>query len=43
MGADYFDRLNAETPTRVWVNNPTPEEIDLAIAHGAVGSTTNPA
>ncbi len=41
--ADYFDRLAAETPSRAWVNNPTSEEIDLALAHGAVGSTTNPA
>jgi len=40
---DYFSRLVAETPTRVWVNNPTEEEIGLALAAGAVGSTTNPA
>jgi transaldolase len=32
-----------ETPTRVWVNNPTLNEIDLALAQGAVGCTTNPA
>jgi transaldolase len=38
----YFDRLVAETPTRVWVNNPTLEEIDLALGQGAVGCTTNP-
>ena len=40
---DYFSRLASETPTRAWVNNPTEEEIGLALAHGAVGSTTNPA
>jgi transaldolase len=40
---DYFSRLVAETPTRAWVNNPTVEEIGLALTHGAVGSTTNPA
>jgi transaldolase len=40
---DYFSRLVAETPTRVWVNNPTEEEIGFALANGAVGSTTNPA
>jgi transaldolase len=40
---DYFSRLKAETPTRAWVNNPTEPEIGLAIAHGAVGCTTNPA
>jgi transaldolase len=39
----YFLRMRAETPTRVWVNNPTLEEIDLALAQGAVGCTTNPA
>lgn len=43
MTATYFDQLTAETPTRVWVNNPTIEEIGLALAQGAVGSTTNPA
>lgn len=31
------------TPTRLWVNNPTVEEIDLALDQGAVGCTTNPA
>jgi transaldolase len=41
--ATYFAQLLAETPTRVWVNNPTVEEIGLALAQGAQGSTTNPA
>lgn len=40
---DYFSQLVSETPSRVWVNNPTTEEIDLALAKGAVGCTTNPA
>jgi transaldolase len=39
----FFTRLKAETPTRVWVNNPTLVETGLAIAQGAVGCTTNPA
>ncbi len=43
MTATYFDQLETETPTRVWVNNPTLEEIDLALGQGAVGCTTNPA
>lgn len=43
MVRSYFQQLVAETPTRVWVNNPTLEEIDLALEAGAVGSTTNPA
>lgn len=43
MAETFFTRLSAETPTRVWVNNPTFDEADLAIAQGAVGCTTNPA
>ena len=42
MSDTYFTRLRADTPTRVWVNNPTLEEIDLALAQGAAGCTTNP-
>lgn len=42
MGSDYFSGLRAETPTRVWVNNPILDEIGLALAQGAVGCTTNP-
>jgi transaldolase len=42
MSENYFSRLVSETPSRVWVNNPTIEEIDLALAQGAVGCTTNP-
>ncbi len=43
MTDTYFRRMRAMTPTRVWVNNPTPDEVDLALAQGAVGCTTNPA
>ena len=43
MARDYFSQLKAESPTRVWVNNPTVDEIGLAIEQGAVGCTTNPA
>ena len=42
MSETYFEQMRAETPTRAWVNNPTLEEIDLALAQGAVGCTTNP-
>jgi transaldolase len=38
----YFERVRAETGGRFWVNNPTSEEMDLALAHGAMGCTTNP-
>ena len=40
---DYFARLAAATPTRVWINNPTAQEVGLALDQGAVGCTTNPA
>ena len=42
MTATYFEQLLAETPTRVWVNNPTIEELSLALSQGARGCTTNP-
>jgi transaldolase len=42
MSSNYFRQLISETPTRVWVNNPTLHEVDLALVQGAVGSTTNP-
>ena len=43
MSESYFRRLLSGTPTRVWVNNPTPEEVGFALVEGAVGCTTNPA
>ena len=43
MSTTYFDRIVAETPTRVWVNNPSRAETDLAIANHAINCTTNPA
>lgn len=42
MGNDYFHRVNNQTPTMFWINNPTREEADVAIAAGAVGCTCNP-
>lgn len=39
----YFERVQEQTSTRFWVNNATREQADLAIAHGAVGCTQNPA
>lgn len=38
----YFHRINEQTPTRFWINNPTIEQAKAAIAAGAVGCTTNP-
>lgn len=39
---DYFKRVAQHTPTRLWINNVTPEEATLAIAAGATGCTQNP-
>ncbi len=42
MPQGYFRRV-AETGTRFWINNPTLDEVDKALAAGAVCCTTNPA
>lgn len=42
MKQGYFHRVTAQTPTRLWINNPTPEEARRAIDAGAVSCTTNP-
>jgi len=42
MKNDYFHRVAALTPTKMWINNVTPEEADRAIAAGAMGCTQNP-
>ncbi len=39
----YFHRLAEQTRTRLWINNPTREELDKAVEAGAVSCTTNPA
>jgi transaldolase len=31
-----------QTPTRFWINNPTAEDVERALAAGAVNCTTNP-
>ena len=38
----YFKRIAKFTPTRLWINNVTPEEARLAIAAGAESCTQNP-
>jgi transaldolase len=38
----YFHEVAQKTPTRFWINNPTPKEAEYALAAGAVGCTTNP-
>lgn len=38
----YFHCVHAETPTRMWINNPTADDVCNSIAAGAVNCTTNP-
>ena len=40
---DYFHRLNAQTPTKMWINNVTRRQARMAIEAGATGCTQNPA
>jgi transaldolase len=42
MADNFFMALKKQTPTRLWINNPTPQEMKLSIDHGAVSCTTNP-
>jgi len=42
MSEGYFHRVIRETPTRLWINNPTLEDANKAIAAGAIRCTTNP-
>jgi transaldolase len=42
MALQYFHRVHAETPTRMWINNPTADDTRRSIAAGAVSCTTNP-
>ena len=34
--------MNRLSPTRLWINNPTPSDADRAIEAGAISCTTNP-
>jgi len=42
MKNDYFQRVEKLTPTKMWINNVTPKEAEMAIAAGAKGCTQNP-
>lgn len=42
MKKGYFHRVTELTPTRFWINNPSRDEADKALAEGAVGCTCNP-
>ena len=36
MGPSYIQRVLNETSTRLWINNPTADALERAIAAGAV-------
>ena len=42
MANDYFKRVADLTPTKMWINNVTREEAQMAIDAGAMGCTQNP-
>lgn len=42
MNYGYFQRVTQQSPTRLWINNPTREEAKKALAAGAISCTTNP-
>jgi len=42
MNDTYFHRVQRQSPTRFWINNPTASEAKAAIEAGAFGCTTNP-
>ena len=42
MNASYFHRVNQLTPTKFWINNPSRNQVSLALEHGAAGCTCNP-
>ncbi|HTZ00631.1 MAG TPA: transaldolase family protein [Rhodocyclaceae bacterium] len=42
MQEPYFLRVAKQTPTEFWINNPSRQHADLAIANGATGCTNNP-
>jgi transaldolase len=38
----YFIRVQEQTPTMFWINNPTRRQAELALENGALGCTNNP-
>ncbi len=42
MAANYFQRVMEQTPTRLWINNPSAEDVVSSLATGAIHCTTNP-
>jgi transaldolase len=42
MNQNYFHRVQNQSPTMFWINNPTRTQADWALAEGALGCTNNP-
>lgn len=42
MHQGYFSQVTSQTDTRLWINNPTSEEVKEALEAGAIACTTNP-
>lgn len=42
MSPSYFHRVAQKTQTRLWINNASAREIELAIDAGAINMTSNP-
>ncbi len=42
MTRGYFREVATQTQTRLWINNPTVEEAEIALKAGAISCTTNP-
>ena len=42
MKKGYFYKVAKLTPTKMWINNVTREEAQMAIDAGALGCTQNP-
>jgi transaldolase len=42
MDQGYFRQVAAQTQTRLWINNPTDEEVEEGLKVGAFACTTNP-
>jgi len=39
---NYIQRVIRDTPTRLWINNPTGDDLEKAVATGAICGTSNP-
>jgi transaldolase len=42
MTQGYFHRVHQQTATRLWINNPSSEDVRRSLEAGAINCTTNP-